>query len=486
MNGSRMGALRATGTALFLVAAGGSLSGCVAQVAHAVFAPALQSASEASQTRESLGITTSSWRGKSCKDLEFSYGYMQGVQRDAAASGDAHMAKVHGWQLDSIQEVRTEQGCLNPDGVPARPAAPVTAYGYCMEATNEHVYVTPVFTYGDYFVDAGSAETDAFRAMLASTYGESGNTGVCAMEDTAAKAQAAADRTASTTTLQLSRSTIRVNWTPPRITKAPKAAAAVASTPATARPTAGNSQSADPLGLTLQTPGPELVKALGLKDASGAWVVSVAPGSAAAKAGLKPMDVILDLSGQVVDKPADVATIAGKMRTGYPATVSIWRDRASRDVTLAIPAGLSAPAAPAPAPAVAAVAPQPVAAKPAAPARLEYCYQYLTSNDFEKHPDVLSPVFRDPAAGASAQSLVSTMQGFNRKVSQQQPGIWHDFDYKPQQCSAAAGVCFAAAQPLFGPKQAITLRCFASSEEAESARSADQTADPGATTIAMP
>lgn len=341
---TRMATARAMGAALLLAGAGGSLTGCVAQVAHAVFSPALQSASEASQTRESLGITTSTWRGKSCKELEFSHNSMLQTQRDTAASGDAHMAKVHGWQVDAIQEVRSEQGCLNPGGIATQPVAPVTAYGYCTHSTSERVYVTPVFTYGDYFADAGSAETDAFKAMLASTYGEANNYGVCAMEDTAAKAQAAVERTANLTRLQLNRETIRLNWTPPPIAKSPKAPAlsapVVASVQPTTKPTLSSSQAADQLGLTLQSPSPELVKALGLKDSGGAWVVSVAPGSAAAKAGIKSMDVILDLSGQVVSTPDDVAVIAGKMRAGYAASVSLWRDRASREVTLTIPAGL--------------------------------------------------------------------------------------------------------------------------------------------------
>ena len=480
----------AVGIALRLASvavAGSLLSGCVAQVAHAVFSPALTAASNASQTPESLGITTSFWRGKSCKDLAVSYDYMADVQRKTAASGDAHMAKVHGWQLDTIQQVRNEQGCLTADGATstALPAT-TTVYGYCSASTSEHLYVTPVFTYDDYFTDSGAAESAAFNAMLSSTYGVGGNKGACAMEDTQAKAQAAVERTASLTNLQLSWDTVRLNWTPPTIVKTPKAAAVTASLAPATQPVASPRQATADLGLTLQSPSPELVKALGLEDGKGAWVVSVTPGSPAAKAGLKPMDVILDVAGQVVSVPADVLAIAGKMRAGYQAPLSIWREHSEKSLTLSIPSGLMASAVPAATPAalpVAAPAASPVAA---ATARLEFCYLYLTSSDYHKDPDVLSPVFRDTSVNTSVQQQMAAMKNFAAKVNRQQPGIWQDFAYNAAQCNTGSGVCFAAVKPVFGPAQSIMLRCFASSAEADMKRSADETADPTATTLAMP
>ena len=467
--------------------AGSLLSGCVAQVAHAVFSPALTAASNASQTPESVGITTSSWRGKSCKDLAFSYDYMADVQRKTAASGDAHMAKVHGWQMDAIQQVRNEQGCMTADGatstaLPARS----TVYGYCFAATSERQYVTPVFTYGDYFTDSGAAESAAFNAMLGSTYGVGANQGACAMEDTQAKAQAAVERLASLTNLQLSRDTLRLSWTPPAIAKAPAAAAVTASLAPTAKPAASTRQAAGDLGLTLESPSPELVKALGLEDGKGAWVVSVTPGSPAAKAGLKPMDVILDVAGQMVSVPADVQAIAGKMRAGYQAPLSVWRERSEKSLTLSIPSGLKTSATPATTPAtspvVATAAPSPIVT---APARLEYCYLYLTSSDYHKDPDVLSPVFRDASVNTSAQQQMAAMKAFAGKVNRQQSGVWQDFAYNAAQCNTSSGVCFAAAKPVFGPAQSIMLRCFASAAEADMKRSADETADPTATTIAV-
>lgn len=487
MNEAQVIALRLASVAV----AGSLLSGCVAQVAHAVFSPALTAVSHASQTPESVGVTTSSWRGKSCKDLAFSYDYMAGVQRDTAASGDAHMAKVHGWQLDAIQQVRSEQGCLTAGGA-ASTALPAktTVYGYCLAATSERQYLTPVFTYSDYFADSGAAESAAFSAMLSATYGLGPNEGVCAMEDTQAKAQAAVERTASLTNLQLSRDTLRLSWTPPAITKTPPATAVTASVAATARPEASTRQATSDLGLTLESPSPELVKALGLKDSEGAWVVSVAPDSVAARAGLKPMDVILDFSGQLVSGPDDVQAIAGKMRAGYKAPLSVWRDRSEKSLSMTIPSGMKTSVAQATAPTVlpvaaAAVSPA-IAEQPAATATLEHCYMYLTSSDYQKNPDVLSPLFKDASVNTSAQRQMATLKSFVAKVNRQQPGVWQDLIYDAAQCKTATGVCFAVAKPVFGPAQSIMLRCFASADEAQMKRSADELADPTATTIAMP
>lgn len=161
--------------------------------------------------------------------------------------------------------------------------------------------------------------------------------GACGMEDSYAKAQAFIDRSASQTTLQLGRSTIQTGWTPPAISKAPRVTAAAPV--AAAQPPAGAEQSSSTLGFKLESLGPDLVKAFGLPDSKGAWVVAVTPGSAAAKAGIKPMDVILDISGQMVAGPDEVVAISGRMRAGYAAKVNVWRARKAQELILVIPAG---------------------------------------------------------------------------------------------------------------------------------------------------
>jgi len=57
------------------------------------------------------------------------------------------------------------------------------------------------------------------------------------------------------------------------------------------------------LGAKLQAVTPDLLDSLGLKRPAGAVVVSVTPGSPAARAGLRPSDVIISVEGQAVDDP---------------------------------------------------------------------------------------------------------------------------------------------------------------------------------------
>ncbi len=57
------------------------------------------------------------------------------------------------------------------------------------------------------------------------------------------------------------------------------------------------------LGARLQAVTPEIAESLGLKRPTGALVVGVTPGSAAARAGLRTGDLIVSIDGQAVDDP---------------------------------------------------------------------------------------------------------------------------------------------------------------------------------------
>lgn len=129
--------------------------------------------------------------------------------------------------------------------------------------------------------------------------------------------------------------------------------------------------------------------------------------------------------------------------------------------------------------------PLPVAAAPSVSAKpgLEFCYLYLSSDDYKKIPDALSLVFQDASANVSAQSQMAAIKNFMLKVPTQQPGIWRDVDYRAEQCSTAAGVCFANGK---SPKRSVLLRCFVSLAEANEAQAKDREADPTATTVTMP
>lgn len=455
-----------------LAVASAALSGCM-HAAHAVLSPAMNAAMEASLTPETVGITTSTWRGKSCGSLEESHAYMLDVQQKSAATGDTSMAKTHGWQLDAINQVRREQGCLGGQAtVPA--SGQVTAYGYCFSGSETVNYLTPVFTYRDFYADGGAAETAAFHAMLRSTYGAAEGYGGCLMEDSPAKAAAAIERHASVTRLQMNWDTVHVPWTPPPIEKAAKVDASVSATPAaapaSASPAAANIASssieATDLGLTLESPSPELVSALGLKTPTGAWVVSVTPGSPAAKAGLKPMDVILDVSGQEVRGPEDVQSITSRLRSGYRAPLGVWRNRAQQELMLAIPtraapvtvAAVAQPSAPVPT--------QVIAAPAAAPQGNTFCHAYIYV--VKKPGGVQSAIFQSPSPQITSAGMMTTLSAFVTKVRQQQPEAWRPFSFPEVQCSPPSGYCYANAQKaLFKPDQMAGQFCFASRAEVQ-------------------
>src|SRR6185295_2930674 len=57
------------------------------------------------------------------------------------------------------------------------------------------------------------------------------------------------------------------------------------------------------LGAKLQAVTPEIAESLGLKLPNGALVANVAPTTPAARAGLKPSDLIVAIEGQTIDDP---------------------------------------------------------------------------------------------------------------------------------------------------------------------------------------
>ena len=80
----------------------------------------------------------------------------------------------------------------------------------------------------------------------------------------------------------------------------------------------------------------DYAKAVGLAEAKGAWVIDTLKGGAAERAGLKPLDVIIEVSGQEIATPQDLNVIGSRMREGYKASVIVWRDRARKDLQMVL------------------------------------------------------------------------------------------------------------------------------------------------------
>jgi serine protease Do len=101
------------------------------------------------------------------------------------------------------------------------------------------------------------------------------------------------------------------------------------------------------LGVTLQDLNQGLAETFGLKTPDGAIVSSVATGTAAAKAELKPGDVITKIDGEPVRASGDVSSRVGMAKPGQKMKLAVWRDKANVevDVTLGTAEGATRQAA---------------------------------------------------------------------------------------------------------------------------------------------
>src|SRR6478735_521378 len=89
------------------------------------------------------------------------------------------------------------------------------------------------------------------------------------------------------------------------------------------------------LGAKLQAVTPEIAETLGLKLPNGALVANVAPSSPAARAGLKPSDLIIAIEGQTIDDPNAFDYRFATRQLGGSAQVDV--QRGGKTVKLAIP-----------------------------------------------------------------------------------------------------------------------------------------------------
>ncbi|MGE0484697.1 MAG: DegQ family serine endoprotease [Gammaproteobacteria bacterium] len=90
------------------------------------------------------------------------------------------------------------------------------------------------------------------------------------------------------------------------------------------------------LGTQFQDLNAELVEAFDLPVSEGAVLASVAPGSPAAKAGLRPGDVIVEFNGRKVASAADLRNQIGLARVGAKVAVTYVREGRQQHGTVEI------------------------------------------------------------------------------------------------------------------------------------------------------
>lgn len=90
------------------------------------------------------------------------------------------------------------------------------------------------------------------------------------------------------------------------------------------------------LGVTIQNVDENTAKALGLKEARGALVASVAVGDPADKAGVKPGDVITHVDGTQVADANDLTQKIGRLLPGTKVTIEVWRKEKPQKLDLVL------------------------------------------------------------------------------------------------------------------------------------------------------
>ncbi len=88
------------------------------------------------------------------------------------------------------------------------------------------------------------------------------------------------------------------------------------------------------LGVMSQKLSPEMASALKLPHATGALVADVEPNGPAAKAGLRPGDVVTAVDGKAVDDPRALARQVAALRPGTSTEVTVLRDGAEQKLAM--------------------------------------------------------------------------------------------------------------------------------------------------------
>jgi serine protease Do len=80
----------------------------------------------------------------------------------------------------------------------------------------------------------------------------------------------------------------------------------------------------------------DAVDEFGLKDRNGAVVLNLAPGGAAAKAGLEPGDVIVGYNGKPIRNRDELVSMVTATKPGTTVPVRIVRDRQERTISVTV------------------------------------------------------------------------------------------------------------------------------------------------------
>lgn len=90
------------------------------------------------------------------------------------------------------------------------------------------------------------------------------------------------------------------------------------------------------LGVNIQDMNDALAKSFGRSDSNGALVAQVVPGSPAAKAGVRPGDIVLAFNGRPVTGASDLKNMVANEKPNSQAKLTIYRDHKTQEMTVAV------------------------------------------------------------------------------------------------------------------------------------------------------
>jgi serine protease Do len=90
------------------------------------------------------------------------------------------------------------------------------------------------------------------------------------------------------------------------------------------------------MGVTIQDITPELAEAMNLSNRKGALIGDVEPASPAARAGLEPGDIVVEVNGQPVTDGRELRLAVGSMAPGSQINLRVVRNGTSRNVAMTL------------------------------------------------------------------------------------------------------------------------------------------------------
>jgi len=90
------------------------------------------------------------------------------------------------------------------------------------------------------------------------------------------------------------------------------------------------------IGVTIQDVNQALADSFGLDRPQGALVSSIEADGPAEEAGLKAGDVILAVNGRPVESSGDLPPMIAEIEPGTQATLTLWRDKARKELPITV------------------------------------------------------------------------------------------------------------------------------------------------------